>query len=311
MRHRQTALKEKEMNKTVTEKEQLEINKFTRREIPREKLFSFSFILCDNEVDRDGEKFSDKALSEIAERFVGVTGIFDHDPTAKNQAGRIFETELCMDDEKVNSLGEKYKFVKAKAYMVLNQSTKDLAEEIDAGIKKEVSLCCSAERGVCSICGEEFCQHQKGETYEGKKCYKIIDEVLDAYEWSFVAIPAQISAGVIKGFSPETLAKNLKKSYTDGKSEEAEENLKALSLLAKIGKDYTEKLKQHAVSLLVFKKPDIELKLAKTFVSALGYEELLELEKEFEKSCVGANFNLKPKKEDKLFSEEKVNSFII
>ena len=37
--------------------EQLEqINRFARRELKAEELYSFSVRLCDNEVDRDGER---------------------------------------------------------------------------------------------------------------------------------------------------------------------------------------------------------------------------------------------------------------
>ena len=37
------------MNKTTLDK----INKFTRRELTEDELYTFSVILCDNEIDRD------------------------------------------------------------------------------------------------------------------------------------------------------------------------------------------------------------------------------------------------------------------
>ena len=45
------------------------------------------------------------------------------------------------------------------------------------------------------------CDHEKGGEYGGKLCYHILDEPLDAYEWSFVAVPAQVNAGVTKRFA--------------------------------------------------------------------------------------------------------------
>ena len=39
-----------------------------------------------------------------------------------------------------------------------------------------------------------------GKVYVGNPCYVILDDVTDAYEWSFVAVPAQINAGVTKRF---------------------------------------------------------------------------------------------------------------
>ena len=47
------------------------------------------------------------------------------------------------------------------------------------------------------------CEHQKGKQYGGKLCCHLLEEPADAYEWSFVAVPAQKNAGVIKSFSPE------------------------------------------------------------------------------------------------------------
>ena len=45
------------------EKETLDkINSFTRRELTEEELYTFPVTLCDNDIDRDGEAFSDKAL---------------------------------------------------------------------------------------------------------------------------------------------------------------------------------------------------------------------------------------------------------
>ena len=38
----------------------------------------------------------------------------------------------------------------------------------------------------------------KFKEYNGKTCYAILDEVTDAYEVSFVAVPAQRGAGVTK-----------------------------------------------------------------------------------------------------------------
>ena len=55
------------------------------------------------------------------------------------------------------------------------------------------------ERCVCSICGEDIntCAHKKGEVYGGKVCCAELVNAQDAYEWSFVAVPAQPRAGVL------------------------------------------------------------------------------------------------------------------
>ena len=43
----------------------------------------------------------------------------------------------------------------------------------------------------------------KGQVYDGKLCFMELREPADAYEWSFVAVPAQRSAGVLKRFGQE------------------------------------------------------------------------------------------------------------
>ena len=41
------------------------INKFTRRPFSEDEVYVFSVILCDNDIDRDCERFSDEALETI------------------------------------------------------------------------------------------------------------------------------------------------------------------------------------------------------------------------------------------------------
>lgn len=194
----------KNINKGSAALEQL--NKFTRRKFTGDEVFIFSVILCDNEVDRDNERFSRKSLEQLAEKFVGVTGIFDHDPKGGNQTARIFSAEV-VEENRENSLGEPYVCVKANAYMVRTDSNADLIREIDGGIKKEVSVSCAAERHICSVCGTDrrvkACHHVKGRRYDGKKCFLSLEDISDAYEWSFVAVPAQVGAGVTKGFEED------------------------------------------------------------------------------------------------------------
>ena len=46
-----------------------QINKYTRRELKEDEVYVFPVVLCDNEIDRDGERFSDSALEKLAELF--------------------------------------------------------------------------------------------------------------------------------------------------------------------------------------------------------------------------------------------------
>lgn len=182
------------------------IGQFARKKLNADELYTFSLILCDNEIDRDSEKFTVSALHTLAKLFVGKTGIFDHNMKSKDQTARIYAAEVMTDPQRKTADGEDYTYIKAKAYMVRTEKNKDLIAEIDAGIKKETSVGCCVKDISCSICGRniktEGCEHQKGKVYGGKLCCYLLSEPTDAYEWSFVAVPAQKNAGVIKSFNP-------------------------------------------------------------------------------------------------------------
>ena len=140
-------------NSMVTREELAIINRFTKRALKEDEVYTFAVRLCDNEVDRDGERFPRATLEELAELFVGKSGIFDHEWTAKGQAARIYRTEI-VEEEGVCSQGEGRCYLKGYAYMLRGGENDALIAQIEGGIKKEVSVGCSVERCVCSICGE-------------------------------------------------------------------------------------------------------------------------------------------------------------
>ena len=182
------------MSETVTavqpDKAAMEkINLYTRRAYKPEEVYTFSVVLCDNEVDRDGECFTKETLEELAKLFVGKTGILDHEPTSKNQTARVFDAAVKEIPGKVTSLNEPYVQLTARAYVPRNDGTKAFIESIESGIRKEVSVGCAVKKRVCSVCGAE-------------SCVRILSGAADAYEFSFVAVTAQRAAGVVKKFSP-------------------------------------------------------------------------------------------------------------
>jgi hypothetical protein len=196
-------MEEKKISKEELEK----ISSFARKEMTEDEIYTFSLILCDNEIDRDKEKFTVESLEKLANLFVGKTGIFDHNMSGKNQNARIYSAFVESDPTRKTADGEVYTCVKAKAYMVRTETNKDLIAEIEAGIKKETSVGCSVKSVRCSICGNDIktegCEHVKGKEYGGKICCHHLCEPDDAYEWSFVAVPAQKNAGVVKSYTPK------------------------------------------------------------------------------------------------------------
>ena len=218
------------------------INELSRRELSEDEVYIFPVKLCDNETDRDCERFSIAALEKLAELFAGRTGIFDHKASSSNQTARIFSCEVKREPGKRTRSGEVYTYLLARAYMMRTEGNKDLIAEIDGGIKKEVSVSCAVKRRVCSLCGADIrkspCSHVKGQYYGGKLCEVILDEPTDAYEWSFVAIPAQVGAGITKahgGASDDSAVKALREMLDGSMSEVSKAKRDIISEIVRLG----------------------------------------------------------------------------
>lgn len=257
------------------------INSYTRREYNPEELYIFNVVLCDNEIDRDNEAFSVKALHNMSKLFVGKTGITDHNPSANNQTSRIFACNVERVDGKKTEYGEDYYRLVARAYIPKNDSTKEVIELIESGIRKEVSVGCCAEQVFCSVCGADMrvsaCGHKKGESYDGIKCFYVLDRITDAYEWSFVAVPSQRGAGVIKNYSYHSSSKEdhmkdiieeVKKgscsALNSEKAKQLAEYITELEQYAEYGKSYRMELEKNYVkySGLCFVDSDSEVSLS-------------------------------------------------
>lgn len=196
----------------VTEAELRAINKYALSPLTAEEVFTFKAVLCDNEIDRDSERFTVKALEDLKKLFLGKTVIKDHSWRADGQVARIYATEL-VQSEKVTKSGELYTQLVAHCYMVKTSSNADLIAEIKGGIKKEGSVGFRASSAICSICGTDnvksYCRHWPGKSYEkeggAQTCIFTLAGASDAYEFSLVAVPAQKAAGVSKSYTGETV----------------------------------------------------------------------------------------------------------
>lgn len=257
------------------EKEMEMINRFTTSPLTEDQVFTFTVTLCDNEVDRDFERFSLDALSQLCEMFVGKTGISDHSMRSKDQRARIFHTYISTDANAKTSVGENYTALKAKAYMVRNEENAALISEIEGGIKKEVSISCSMNKSTCSICGSDTkshrCKHIRGRHYDGNICHAILSEPTDAYEWSFVAVPAQRKAGVTKAFrkkegeilsDPVEIIKSLKSGSVLSEEEigSIHSYISELEALAEDGAQYKKQLCKEISRLALITMPKVNFK---------------------------------------------------
>lgn len=270
------------------------INNYTVKPLSADEVYTFGIVLCDNEIDRDFERFDIPALEKLAGLFVGKTGIFDHSMSGRDQTARIFSCRVETDDSKVTSAGEKYTKLCARAYMPRSEKNAALIEEIDAGIKKETSVGCSVVRSVCSICGKDGrtdpCAHIKGREYGGKLCHRILCDPTDAYEWSFVAVPAQPAAGVTKSYrADEQTVKTVKRlscanegvTLTKAEAAGLYGYIDELEQLAREGKEYREELICDVIRMGAAALPDMRGESLSAICGTLGLEQLRELKKAF------------------------------
>ena len=181
------------------------INKHTIKPLTSDEVYTFKVQICDNDVDRVGDKMTDNFLEQVADNITGVTGLKDHDWSVENQLARLYDAEVVTDNSKLTVLGEPRKYVLGKAYTL--SKYKDYIDSINAGLLKETSISFESEGDVCSICGEPMIKddcdighckngHIAGHYYDSILCYNKINKLTDVLEWSLVAVPCQRNAGI-------------------------------------------------------------------------------------------------------------------
>ena len=241
------------------------INALAKTRLNGEQVYVFSLRLCDDRIDRDGERFDTGALPGLAKLFLGKTGILDHRWSTENQVARIFETQVVKEKDA--------SYIRAWAYIRRGGKNDELIADIEAGIKKEVSVGCAMAQAVCSICGSEYgtCGHVKGEHYDGQICAVILKEPVDAYEFSFVAVPAQRQAGVMKGMGAAVSLKELAAEHG------AQAEYRALTKEAELGRRYRKDLEDCVVRLGLALELGVSEPVLRSLAQTAGAEELLAL----------------------------------
>ena len=241
------------------------INALAKAELTAEQVYVFSLRLCDDQVDRDFERFDTEALAGLAKLFIGKTGILDHQWSAGNQVARIFETEVVRE--------ERVSYIKAWAYIRRGGRAEELIADIEAGILKEVSVGCAMGMAVCSVCGSEYgsCGHRKGEHYDGQLCCAILREPMDAYEFSFVAVPAQRDAGVLKAMGQGKTLKELAEEFG------AQGEYRAMFKEAQLGRQFREELEGEVIKLCRILDLGAEYGVLQNIVKSAAAEDLLKL----------------------------------
>ncbi|MDE5994866.1 MAG: hypothetical protein K2G60_05060 [Oscillospiraceae bacterium] len=155
------------------------INRQNHTELSADEIITFPIILCDNEIDRDFDVFSDKALASLASLFVGKIEFSNHNT-------RIYKTELICDNERTTKYGESYKYLKAWCYAEKSDINENSFEGID--INNKVCISCNFSESVCSVCGKRTCRHKVGMLYGDELCFKRLSDITEAYEWHFMTV---------------------------------------------------------------------------------------------------------------------------
>lgn len=296
-------------------KELEKINTFTRTPFTADKLYAFNVTLCNNDIDRDHEKFSRQALDELAKLFVGRTGIADHSMRSADQKARIYDAWVEKMPGRKTADGEDFYCLKAKAYMVRSEENQQLITEIEAGIKKEVSVSCAMAKSICSVCGTDRrvkrCEHIPGHTYNEKEAFVILSDAQDAYEFSFVAVPAQREAGVTKSYKnneKESVDMNdLLKTFKNcddslvlskAQADSTAEYIESLEGDAKLGRAYKKSLCDEVVRLCAVSMPNMDIEVFKGVAQIMTAKELQCFKKAFSKTNYDKSVSLQIKSKD-------------
>jgi predicted nuclease with TOPRIM domain len=153
------------------------------------------------------------------------------------------------------------------------------------------------------------CVHEKGKIYDGQLCYASLEQATDAFEFSFVAVPAQREAGVIKGQKRqyEKLAELVREHPGCGAE------LERLEREAKAGRSYLDGLRRDVVRLGGLAERDLDVAVLRDIADKLEERELLELKRTFE-GRAQEKYALKPQLEygrQKEQTKEQDGAFLI
>ena len=154
----------------VTEEDLALISVQALRSLAAEEVYTFRLAACNNQVDRDLERFTERTLEALAKLFVGRPVLLDHKWSAGSQTARVYAAGV----EEMPGVEGGQQLV-LRCYMPRLQGNGDTIAAIETGLLRECSVGVAVERAVCSICGTDrataWCEHVKGCEYDGKLCY--------------------------------------------------------------------------------------------------------------------------------------------
>ena len=108
------------------------INAQTLRPMTAEEVFAFKLAACDDQVDRDFERFTGEALEQMAKLYVGRPVLRDHAWLEGSQTARVYAAgvEACADRRRLV----------LRCYMPRTEGTAETVAAIESGVLRECSV---------------------------------------------------------------------------------------------------------------------------------------------------------------------------
>lgn len=168
------------------------INKISLRTLRAEDVHVRGMNAANNVIDYYDSRFTEKGLRQASKIYAGTAMAAGHDmtrmPLATVFAGDMLENTSGSRVKELRDVGLAswlrglFYWSRALSY------ASDLAESIDTGIQREVSLHWMFTDATCGICETDIrqCEHFPGEEYDGKRCWYEMEGVTDILETSFV-----------------------------------------------------------------------------------------------------------------------------
>ena len=116
------------------------------------KVFFFGpFLICASGKNFNHTELVGEAQQAVVKDWIGKPiyyGEIDHDEKAKNQVARIYDSWTEERNGRTETWG--------KDYGIVTDSNKDLFDEIDGGVKREMSCGIDVSKSSCSVCSTEI-----------------------------------------------------------------------------------------------------------------------------------------------------------
>lgn len=163
------------------------INKIAPVHLEANQVYVRSMYLCSTQpCPSDGCQFTRRALDQIAALIIGQSVLAGHN-RASLPIARFYKS--VVEQRGKDDSGEAVFFVRAWFYWMRDTAdAEDLLVNIDGGIYREVSLSWRYSSWYCSLCQSKNseCGHRTGELIDGKRCFRMIDQVTEVLEGSLV-----------------------------------------------------------------------------------------------------------------------------